>query len=172
MFLIPTNFRQLRTGSRGKITTLLEWSNVQKKIPWGTVILVGGGLSLAEGTKVTTVLIAVVIVNCSSQQSGLSYWLGNQLRFLNSYSPFNAMCVLTVVIAFLTEITSNVATASVLLPVINQIAISMRANPLLLMIPSTMAVSYAFMLPIATPPNSLVFDASGMRTIDMIKPGD
>ncbi|KAI1292118.1 Solute carrier family 13 member 5 [Halotydeus destructor] len=155
MFLIPANFGQFTDGQTKKVATLLDWPTVQKRVPWGAILLLGGGLALAEGTK----------------KSGLSHWLGTELMFLKSYSPFQALCILTTVVAFLTEVTSNVATASVVLPVVNQIALTMNANPLFLMVPTTVAVSFAFMLPVATPPNALVFESLDMRVIDMVKPG-
>ncbi|XP_054707089.1 solute carrier family 13 member 2-like [Uloborus diversus] len=134
---------------------LLEWSAVQKKLPWGLVILLGGGFALARGT----------------QKSGLSKWLGNQLVQLSFLSPSVVVILLCASTAILTEIISNSTVATILLPVVAQMAIAFEVHPLYLMLPVTIASSYAFMLPVATGPNAIVFDSGHMTTMDMVKPG-
>ena len=133
---------------------LLIWENTQK-LPWGVLILFGGGLSLAAAVS----------------SSGLALWLGQSL------APLNALGVAVLVIAsvalviFLTELTSNLATTATLLPVMGAIAVQAGVPPLLLTVPVTIAASCAFMLPVATPPNAIVF-ATGQITIpQMIRAG-
>lgn len=160
MFIIPANWEQFTNSQSGiasgeKIKTVLDWPTVQRRMPWGVIILLGGGFAMAEGTN----------------RSGLSKWLGEEISHLNIASPRTALVILVISSTMITEIASNVATASVVLPVINQLALAMGANPLLLMLPVTIAVSFAFMFPVATPPNAIVYEKLNIRTWDMVKPG-
>lgn len=135
MFIFPANLHQFYDEKPPKtIDTLLDWATVHKKMSWGVVLLLGGGFALAEGI----------------QKSGLSNWLGEQLSTFETMSPRAAMVALTIIAAMITELASNVATASVILPVVNQLAVKMAVHPLLLMMPVTIAVSFAFMFPVAT----------------------
>ena len=137
MFLIPSGCPD-RKG-----TALLDWETAVT-IPWGVVLLFGGGLSLAAAISAT----------------GLADWLGAQMSGVTALPLILVMLVMTIFVIFATELTSNVATASALLPVIGAIATGGDMNPLLLAAPVGMAASCAFMLPIATGPNAIVF-ASG-----------
>ncbi|SNS48967.1 solute carrier family 13 (sodium-dependent dicarboxylate transporter), member 2/3/5 [Belliella buryatensis] len=145
LFLIPS----------GKGTyKLLDWKTAEK-IPWGILILFGGGLSLAEGFKT----------------SGLAEWIGNQFVTLE-YIGFGLFLLIVILaVNFLTEITSNMATASMLLPILAAVSFSMDVHPFGLMIGATMASSCAFMLPVATPPNAVVFGSGYLRMRDMVKAG-
>ena len=146
LFLIPSPTK--------KDTTLLDWRTAEK-IPWGILILFGGGLALADGFI----------------ETGLAAWLGNQMTLLDAVPYFVLLIVLITAVNFLTEITSNVATASMLLPVLVALALSIDVHPYGLMVAATMAASCAYMLPVATPPNAVVF-ASGYLTIPaMIRVG-
>ncbi|RWR99264.1 solute carrier family 13 member 5-like protein, partial [Dinothrombium tinctorium] len=155
MFLLPTNFSQFQAlaydSKNTKIDKILDWKTVNKRMPWGVMLLLGGGFSLAEATK----------------ESGLSRWLGAKLSSLNISSPILVMILFIFIAAAVTEFCSNVAAASVILPVVNQAALNLNINPLMFMVPITIAVSFAFMLPVATPPNAIVFEHAKMKPLDM-----
>jgi sodium-dependent dicarboxylate transporter 2/3/5 len=150
LFLIPAGNA---TGSHGE-RRILTWKTAAK-LPWNIVLLFGGGFALAGGF----------------QSSGLSSWLGEQLKGLSSLPPLLIIACICVFITFLTELTSNTATAQILLPILATLAISIRLNPLLLMIPGTLSCSFAFMLPVATPPNAIVFGTDRLRVVDMARVG-
>ncbi|NXX93389.1 S13A5 protein, partial [Centropus bengalensis] len=134
---------------------LLEWNVVQRKMPWTIVLLLGGGFALADG----------------SASSGLSAWLGQQMTPLGSIPPWAIATVLSFVTAVFTECTSNVATATLFLPVFSSMAETVRINPLYVMLAATLSSSFAFMLPVATPPNAIVFSYGHIRVLDMVKTG-
>lgn len=135
-------------------TRLLDWKTAEK-IPWGILLLFGGGLSLAEGFNST----------------GLAAWIGNQFVFLD-YIAFGLFLLIIIIsVNFLTEITSNMATASMLLPILAAISYSMDVHPFGLMVGATLASSCAFMLPVATPPNAVVFGSGYLEMSDMVKAG-
>jgi len=135
-------------------TKLLDWKTAES-IPWGILLLFGGGLSLAEGFKAT----------------GLASWLGNQFVFLDFMAFGLFLLIIVAAVNFLTEITSNVATASMILPILAAVSYSMGVHPFGLMVGATMAASCAFMLPVATPPNAVVFGSGYLRIPDMVKAG-
>ncbi|GAB6030174.1 hypothetical protein CHUAL_005850 [Chamberlinius hualienensis] len=162
LFAVPAsiNFWCFRRGDARNLAdkpgpSLLDWNVVQKKMPWGVVILLGGGFSMAEASKV----------------SGLSAWLGQQLVPLHVLPPAAIVVVVCIMTAAVTEVTSNVATATVLLPVLSNLAKSLEVHPLYLMFPATITCSYAYMLPIATPPNAIAFSTGKMKSKDMLFPG-
>lgn len=135
-------------------TNLLDWKTAER-IPWGILLLFGGGMALAEGFKVT----------------GLADWIGSQFVFLD-YLAFGLFLLIVVAaVNFLTEVTSNVATASMILPILAAVASSLGVHPFGLMVGATLAASCAFMLPVATPPNAVVFGAGYLRMNDMVKAG-
>ncbi|KAK7156506.1 hypothetical protein R3I94_006539 [Phoxinus phoxinus] len=136
-------------------TTLLSWKIAQKKLSWNIVLLLGGGFALAKG----------------SEESGLSRWIGNQLTPLHSIPPWAIVIILCLVIAVFTECTSNVATATLFLPVLATMSQSVGINPLYVMVPCTLSASFAFMLPVATPPNAIVFSYGYLKVSDMAKTG-
>jgi len=146
MFLLPAS------AGRGKF--LLDWEDT-KRLPWGVLILFGGGLSLADAIT----------------RTGLAEWIGAGLGGLGAL-PIIAIAACTLLlIVFLTEITSNTATAAAFVPILASVAVTMGRDPLLLVIPAAIGVSCAFMLPVATPPNAIVF-GSGMVSIpQMAKTG-
>jgi sodium-dependent dicarboxylate transporter 2/3/5 len=126
---------------------LLRWDYVER-LPWSVLILFGGGLSLAGAV----------------QGSGLAAWLGTSLQGLGSLPLLVLVVIVAALIIFLTELTSNIATTATFLPVVGAIAIEAGYDPIVLTVPVTLAASCAFMLPVATPPNAIVF-GSGMLTI-------
>ncbi|TRZ14141.1 hypothetical protein HGM15179_012990 [Zosterops borbonicus] len=134
---------------------LLDWNVVQRKMPWSIVLLLGGGFALAD----------------ASASSGLSAWLGHQMTPLGSIPPWAIATVISLIIAVFTECTSNVATATLFLPVFSSMATSVKIHPLYVMLPGTLSASFAFMLPVATPPNAIVFSYGHIRVLDMVKTG-
>jgi len=146
LFLIPNGMT--KGGS------LLTWEHAER-LPWGVLLLFGGGLSLAAAVA----------------GSGLAAWIGSELAGLGGMPVFVLVLAVTTLIIFLTEMTSNIATAATFLPLVAALAVSLGQPPLLLAIPAVLAASFAFMLPVATPPNAIVF-ASGYITIpQMVKAG-
>lgn len=151
LFLIPA-LRKTPDGE--KANTLLD-AAVFAKIPWHIILLFGGGFALAKGF----------------QASGLSEWVGSFFPALGDAPLPVLVASITAVITFLTEMTSNTATTEMILPLLASIAKSAQIHPLLLMVPATLAASCAFMMPVATPPNAVVF-ASGRITIaQMVRAG-
>ncbi|NWZ67664.1 S13A5 protein, partial [Acrocephalus arundinaceus] len=134
---------------------LLDWNVVQRKMPWSIVLLLGGGFALAD----------------ASANSGLSAWLGHQMTPLGSIPPSAIATVVSLIIAVFTECTSNVATATLFLPVFSSLATSIRIHPLYVMLPATLSASFAFMLPVATPPNAIVFSYGHIHVWDMVRTG-
>ncbi|XP_070772971.1 solute carrier family 13 member 5a [Enoplosus armatus] len=141
--------------SRGPAPPLLTWQVTQKKMPWNIVLLLGGGFALAKG----------------SEESGLSRWLGAQMTPLHSIPPWAIAVILCLLIATFTECASNVATATLFLPILASMSQSISLNPLYVMIPCTLSASFAFMLPVATPPNAIVFSYGFLKVSDMAKAG-
>ena len=133
---------------------LMDWKSAES-IPWEIILLFGGGFALATGFK----------------ESGLSEWFGEQMIWLKDVHPFLIVLTITALITFLTEITSNTATVETFLPVLAGLAMSIEINPLLFMLPATIAGSLAFMLPVATPPNAIVFGTNRLHIIDMSRTG-
>ncbi|KAG8450691.1 hypothetical protein GDO86_003098 [Hymenochirus boettgeri] len=134
---------------------LLTWKVVHKQLPWSIVLLLGGGFALAKG----------------SDASGLSHWLGQQMTPLHSIPPWAIAIILSLMIAVFTECASNVATATLFMPILASMSTSIQVNPLYVMIPCTLSTSFAFMLPVATPPNAIVFSYGHLRVSDMVKTG-
>jgi sodium-dependent dicarboxylate transporter 2/3/5 len=146
LFIIPVNLR--------KIDFVLNW-DWARRIPWGILILFGGGLALSKGF----------------QESGLDIWIGTSFKNISLNNPVVLILSLCLLLTFLTEITSNVATISMFLPILAAMSNPLGVNPLAIMIPATLSASCAFMMPVATPPNAIVF-GSGFFTIqDMAKKG-
>ncbi|KAG2461678.1 S13A3 protein, partial [Polypterus senegalus] len=106
-----------------------------------------------------------------NQESGLSLWIGSRLQPLESVPPGVAVLLITLVIASFTEFASNTATIIIFLPVLAELAVRLKVNPLYLMIPGTVGCSYAFMLPVSTPPNSIAFASGHLTVKDMVRTG-
>jgi solute carrier family 13 (sodium-dependent dicarboxylate transporter), member 2/3/5 len=146
LFLVPS-------GSR-EDPLLLRW-NYAERLPWGVLILFGGGLTLARAVS----------------RTGLADWIGSSLNALGELPLFWLVLIVSTLIILLTELTSNVATTTTFLPVVGAIAVASGFDPLLVTVPVTLAASCAFMLPVATPPNAIVF-GSGLLTIPkMVRAG-
>jgi solute carrier family 13 (sodium-dependent dicarboxylate transporter), member 2/3/5 len=145
LFLLPSSTKNVR---------ILDWKTAEK-IPWGVLILFGGGLALAEGFK----------------ETGLAEWIGQRFTLIEGISFFVLLLIIIASVNFLTEVTSNVATASMLLPILASVAIKLDLHPFGLMFGATLAASCAFMLPVATPPNAVVFGSGYLQMKDMVKAG-
>ena len=136
----------------GKVS-LLEWEDLEKKFPWGLIFLFGGGMALAYAVTNT----------------GLAEWLANLIPL--GLGLFVLLALLITLIVFLTELTSNIATTMTFIPIIYAVSIKLGLNPLILMVPLTISASCAFMLPVATPPNSIVFASNLVSIESMVKAG-
>lgn len=144
MFLIPD----------GKGSKLLDWETAVK-IPWGMLILFGGGIAIAQAFIV----------------SGLSAYLGEALAGLAGWPVLLMIAIICVTITFLTEMTSNTATTTLMMPILAAAAIAAEIDPALLMVPAAMSASCAFMLPVATAPNTIVFSTGRFTTALMAREG-
>ena len=147
LFIIPTKNHKTNT-------TLLVWNDTVK-LPWGILILFGGGMAIASAFG----------------KSGLALWIADLLQNLNDVSLFLIILIIVTSINLLTEVTSNMATTAMLLPVLVTIALAIEVHPYFLLISATLAASCAFMLPISTPPNAVVFGSGFLKIEDMFKKG-
>ncbi len=146
LFLVPS--RQKKGGR------IMDWKTAVR-LPWGIVILFGGGFALASGFK----------------ESGLAIWMGGQLTGFSQFPPLLIIGGICLMMTFLTELTSNTATTEMILPILGSLAVAIQLNPLLLMIPATLSASCAFMLPVATPPNAIIFGTNRIRIKDLVRTG-
>ncbi|MFA7227428.1 MAG: SLC13 family permease [Melioribacteraceae bacterium] len=148
LFLIPC-------GSAGdKKKFILEQDDILK-IPWDIVLLFGGGFALAEGFV----------------QSGLSKLIGHEFLMLKNIPPLALVAVICIIVVFSSELTSNTAQTTIMLPLLASLAKEIDVNPLMIMVPATFSVSLAFMLPVGTPPNAIVFGSQRLKVWDMVKAG-
>ncbi|MFT4753153.1 MAG: sodium-dependent dicarboxylate transporter 2/3/5 [Salibacteraceae bacterium] len=140
--------------SRTQKGNLLDW-DAAKKIPLGIIFLFGGGFALAKviGT------------------SGLGLWLGDQLVFLKDFNPILVVIGLAMFMTFFTELTSNTASTILILPILMPVAQNVAIHPMIIMMPVVMSASFAFMLPVATPPNTIVYGTEKIKIKDMIRTG-
>jgi len=146
LFLIPSK--------KNKGEVLMDWETV-KKMPWGIILLFGGGFALASGFKV----------------SGLASFLGDELEALQNLHPLIIIFAVSAIMIFLTELTSNSSSTTMVLPILATLSVSTNIHPLMLMLPATFAASMAFMLPVATPPNAIVFGSNRLHIKDMARIG-
>ena len=146
LFVIPSG--------NGSPARLMQWDDVAR-LPWGVLILFGGGLALAAQVS----------------GSGLAVWLGESLLPVAGLGTLVLVAAAAGLVVFLTELTSNLATAATFLPVVAAIAAQSGIEPLVLCVPVTLAASCAFMLPVATPPNAIVFSSGALTIPQMIRAG-
>ena len=146
LFILP--------AARDKGRAILKWEEAVK-LPWGILLLFGGGLALAQGFKA----------------SGLAEWIGGQMTLLEGLHLIVILLILVAAVNFLTEITSNLATTAMLLPILAPMAAGLDVHPFLLLVGATVAASCAFMLPVATPPNAVVFGSGYLTIFSMVKAG-
>ena len=125
------------------------------RLPWNIVLLIGGGFALAS----------------AFQQTGLAQLIGNQFDAAAALPTFALILLVCLALTFLTELTSNTATTEMILPILAAVAVATGTHPLILMIPATMSASCAFMMPVATPPNSIVFGSNRISIPEMARAG-
>ena len=145
LFIIP---------AKNQNQKLLTWEEAVK-IPWGIIILFGGGLALAKGFT----------------QTGLAKWIAGQITLFEGVSLLVFILLVAAIVNFLTEVTSNTATTAMLLPILAPVALSFNIHPYLIMMAVTLTSSCAFMLPVATPPNAIVFSSNYLKVSDMVRKG-
>ena len=150
LFIIP-NGEPNPDGSKER---LLDWKAAER-IPWGVLILFAGGLALAAAFK----------------SSGLSQTIGGELANIGQLPTLLLIAAICICVTFLTEVTSNTATTTLLMPILATAAIAAAIEPKLFMIPATISASFAFMLPVATPPNAIVFGSQKLTVRDMAREG-
>ncbi len=146
LFLLPSGNKD---GKR-----LLHWEDANK-LPWGIVLLFGGGLALAE----------------AFESSGLAQWIGQNMSGLAGLGVFAIILIVVAIVNFLTEFTSNLATVTMILPVLAPVAVSAGVHPHMLMVAATLAASCGFMMPAGTPPNAIAFGSGYLSIWDMVKTG-
>lgn len=146
LFLLPVDWQ--------KRSFLMDWETALK-LPWGVLLLFGGGLSLAGAIRST----------------GLAEWIAQSMEVFGALPIIAMIALVTTVIIFLTEVTSNTATAAAFLPLLGALAVSQQMPPELLAMPAAIAASCAFMMPVATPPNAIVFGTGHLRIGAMIRAG-
>jgi len=149
LFILPS-----RNAINDKSNKIIDWDDAIK-LPWGILLLFGAGMALAEGF----------------QSSGLDVWIGNQLTYLKSIPLIIIILIIIASVNFLTEITSNMATTAMLLPILISLSVVLDLHPYYLLVSATLAASCAFMLPVATPPNAVVFGSGLLKIEDMFKKG-
>jgi len=130
-------------------------ASVFEQIPWGIILLFGGGFALATAFS----------------SSGLSQFIGNNLQGMSSVPILLLILIISAIMNFLTELTSNIATTQMILPILASVSVAIGVNPLVLMIAATLSASMAFMMPVGTPPNTIVFASKRLRISDMAKTG-
>ncbi|MGW8439406.1 SLC13 family permease, partial [Nocardiopsis sp. NPDC055879] len=144
LFLIPVDRK----------TPLMDWETAVK-LPWGVLLLFGGGLA----------------ISAQFTDSGLSAWVGAQVSFLSGVPTWVLILAVSALVLFLTELTSNTATAATFLPIMGGVAMGMDIDVLALVVPVALAATMAFMLPVATPPNAIAFGSGYVKIGEMIKGG-
>ncbi|XP_075784813.1 solute carrier family 13 member 1 isoform X2 [Pelodiscus sinensis] len=157
-FIIPA--KSLSRTSNGEntvfdYTPLITWKEFQSCMPWEITMLVGGGFALAEGCEV----------------SKLSAWIGSKLTPLGSLPMWLIILISSLMVTSVTEVASNPATITIFLPILAPLAEAIHVNPLYVLIPATLCTSFAFLLPVANPPNAIVFSYGHLSVIDMVKAG-
>ncbi|XP_023793446.1 solute carrier family 13 member 4 [Cyanistes caeruleus] len=164
LFLIPAKkpcLGKRRKGDGEKSTDIntlepiITWKDFQKTMPWEIVVLVGGGYALAAGCKT----------------SGLSTWIGRQMLSLSSLPYWAVTLLACILVSIVTEFVSNPATITIFLPILCSMSETLLINPLYTLIPVTMCISFAVMLPVGNPPNAIVFSYGHCQIKDMVKAG-
>ncbi|WP_440901012.1 SLC13 family permease, partial [Actinosynnema sp.] len=149
LFLVPVG----RGG--GEAGGALDWPTVQKGVPWGVLLLFGGGLCLAAAV----------------QASGLDAWIGERFEGLAVLPTVLLVAAVSLGVLLITELTSNTATAATFLPVLAGVAVGIGIDPLLLLVPAALAATCSFMLPVGTPPNAIVFATGRVSMGEMVRAG-
>jgi sodium-dependent dicarboxylate transporter 2/3/5 len=148
LFIIPAKDQKENSSKILDITAF-------RKIPWEIIILFGGGFALAEGFV----------------ESGLSKYISKQFTVLTDIPIYFMLLIICLAITFLTELTSNTATSQIILPILASLSMQLNVNPILIMIPASFSASMAFMMPVATPPNAIVFGSGKLKVYNMARAG-
>uniref|UniRef100_A0A8C3CJL5 Solute carrier family 13 member 4 n=1 Tax=Cairina moschata TaxID=8855 RepID=A0A8C3CJL5_CAIMO len=151
LFLIPAK----KSTDINALDPIITWKDFQKTMPWEIVVLVGGGYALAAGCKT----------------SGLSTWIGRQMLSLSSLPYWAVTLLACILVSLVTEFVSNPATITIFLPILCSMSETLLINPLYTLIPVTMCISFAVMLPVGNPPNAIVFSYGHCQIKDMVKAG-
>lgn len=156
LFVLPSGRRpaDMPAAERKPGERLLDWDTA-KKIPWGVLILLGGGFALADATRAT----------------GLAEWIGNGLGSVANVGPIVKVAVLCIAITFLTEVMTNTALTTIMMPILAASTVASGTDPLLMMVPCALAASLAFMLPSGTAPNAIVFSSGHLSVAYMARVG-
>ena len=133
----------------------LDWKDAEEGLPWGVLLLFGGGLSLAAAVSST----------------GLDAWFGQRVSGLGSLPTVWVVVALVAIVVMITEIASNTAMVATIIPILGAVAPGIGIDPLLLLVPATLALSLAFMLPVGTPPNAIVFATGRVTMAQMVRGG-
>ncbi|XP_061494731.1 solute carrier family 13 member 4 isoform X2 [Rhineura floridana] len=164
LFLIPAKKPYFGKKGKGNVTNstdvnsggpIITWKDFEKTMPWEIVVLVGGGYALAAGCET----------------SGLSTWIGRQMSSLSSLPSWAVSLLVCILVSIVTEFVSNPATITIFLPILCSMSETLQINPLYTLIPVTMCISFAVMLPVGNPPNAIVFNYGHCQIKDMIKAG-
>ncbi|TMS37742.1 hypothetical protein L596_004614 [Steinernema carpocapsae] len=155
LFVLPSEnpFKLKEDGK--EVKPLMDWNVMKERFSWSTLFLLGGGYAMAAGVR----------------ESGLSNWIRTQISTITTLPEWVFVLISSAMITALTEFSSNVATASIFLPLLSTIARQNHTNPLLYILPATLSCSYSFMLPAGTPPNAIVFGSKMLKVVDMAKAG-
>ena len=131
----------------------LTWQAIKEKFPWDVILLLGGGFSIALATK----------------ESGLSLVLRENLLFLSTLPPIVSCLGISIVISLFTEFISNITAATIIKPVLLELSLSLKVNPIYFLMSAAVSCSFAFMFPVATAPNAIIYQASNMKVTDMVR---
>lgn len=156
LFLIPANtpHTDILTARQSTPDTLLDWDTMRTRFPWGFIFVLGGAYALADACAV----------------SGLSLWIGKRL-VITTLPDWAMVMVLSLLTAAFTELASNTAVTTILMPIVGCMAIDLGKNPLYLMLPVAVTTSFSFMFPVSSPPNAIAFATGRLRVVDMVKAG-
>jgi sodium-dependent dicarboxylate transporter 2/3/5 len=152
---VPANRGSVAEEKSGGRSFLMDWHTIRHGVPWGVLFLFGGGFAMAA----------------AFEQTGLSSWAGSALRHLAGFPPIVMVALTSLAITFLSEVTSNTATALMVMPILAAAAVPVGIHPYLLMISGTLGASCGFMLPVATPPNAIVFSSGWITAPQMARAG-
>lgn len=155
LFLLPAGPRAAGRLVELRDARLHSWGTFEAGAPWGILLLFGGGFALAKGFVAT----------------GLAAGIGDAFQVFGVLPVPLVVLMVCLLMTFLTEVTSNTATATTMMPILGAVAVSMGVHPLLLMVPASVSASCAFMLPVATPPNAIVFGSRWVSVPDMVRAG-
>ncbi|XP_021378261.1 solute carrier family 13 member 5-like isoform X3 [Mizuhopecten yessoensis] len=153
LFVFPSSRNQ--NNANKSSATLLDWKTFNRKFPWGVALLLGGGFALAHACK----------------ESGLSLWLARMMAVMTGIPEWAMIAVICLVISLSTEVTTNTAVCTIFMPILADLAKGIHVHPIYIMLPAAISSSFAFMLPVATPPNTIAFTYGYLRIIDMVKVG-